>query len=405
MNKDLKNPGSSNPAPTLLVWSLIGIAVASAGVGVLKACEVLSMARTAEYGIIWNVGLNAAAWLIFGLAAGGLFWAIAWLLMQNYRLMENNRLATSLLAWAERNPFPASGGPAETPSGEASAARQADKESPADKNEPAIPLTSVDSYILRDIRDQLAEINANFLLTEDQLHLKRNRRQLELAEQLTAQIEQAIGVRDLIQAGQLLGRLRAEVPDDVRYAQLKEKIEQTHKQAQADEIQIATRRVEDLMAVGSFDKALASSEKLVLRHPSIRDAADLLERVRREATAFSGEQRKRLCGEIERHVEGRRWRQAVAAAQRLLQAYPDSGEAQLVNAQLPTMQANARLEDVRELRDKILDLIERRRFAEAAAMARDLIRQYHDTGAAEEFAKRLPKLDELARGPQQVAVK
>lgn len=391
---NLKNTGSTNPPPTFLVWSLIGIALASIGIGVLKACEVLSTASMYE-NRIWNIGLEAAAWLVFGLAAAGLFWAIAWLLMQNYRLMENNRLATSLLAWADRNQMPTSDSSETNGTGTPTAAE------PPPIEDPAMPSSAADLNILREIRDQLAEMNANFLLTDEQMQVKRNKRQLEQADRLITNIEQAIGSHSFNEATRLLERLAAEVPDDARCGQLKDKIEQARKQALEEEIKIAIYRVEDLMAVASFDKAQAAAEDLVLRFPSNREAADLLERVRREATAFSSEQRKRLCTEIERHVEGRRWRQAVAASQKLLQAYPDSGEAQLVNAQLPTMQANARLEDVRELRDKILDLIERRRFAEAASMARDLIRQYHDTAAAEEFAKRLPKLDELARGPQQ----
>ena len=65
---------------------------------------------------------------------------------------------------------------------------------------------------------------------------------------------------------------------------------------------------------------------------------------------------------------------------------------------LSTIQDNARLEEVRELRDQIRDLIERRRYADAIEYAQDLIQRFPDTKAAEELGRQMARLRELAGG-------
>ena len=88
---------------------------------------------------------------------------------------------------------------------------------------------------------------------------------------------------------------------------------------------------------------------------------------------------------------------ALAAAGELLEAYPDSPEAAEVRSTLRTLTDNARIEEVRELRDEIRDLLSRRRYAEALACARDLVRRFPTTAAAEELRSQMARLEELAR--------
>jgi outer membrane protein assembly factor BamD (BamD/ComL family) len=122
----------------------------------------------------------------------------------------------------------------------------------------------------------------------------------------------------------------------------------------------------------------------------------MLDRVRREGQAYRAEQRATMYQRIEQAAMRRRWREAVEAARAFLDAHGDSPEAEPVRLQMPTLEDNARLEAVRELRDRIRDLINRRRFAEAASLARELIERYPDTAAAEDLRGQLPRLDELA---------
>ncbi|KKK89020.1 hypothetical protein LCGC14_2737320, partial [marine sediment metagenome] len=65
--------------------------------------------------------------------------------------------------------------------------------------------------------------------------------------------------------------------------------------------------------------------------------------------------------------------------------YPDSPEATHLSAQMQTLRDNARIEEVRELRDQIRDMLERRRYAEAVKVAEEVMDRYPETQAAAEL--------------------
>ena len=177
---------------------------------------------------------------------------------------------------------------------------------------------------------------------------------------------------------------------------MKRRLDEARAEAKATDLRDTMRRTEDLMAVGDFAQALGAVRELVQRCPDSPEAAELLARVEREERAFTSEQRKRLYGRIEKSVQQRNWSAAVEAAEKLLEAYPDSSEAELVGAQMQTLRTNARIEGVRVLRDRIRDLIERRRYFEAVDLAQKVIREYPESAAAKDLRRQLPKLEERA---------
>ena len=79
-----------------------------------------------------------------------------------------------------------------------------------------------------------------------------------------------------------------------------------------------------------------------------------------------------------------------------LEAYPAGPEAESVRSQMETLRSNARIEEARELRDRILEMINRRRFSEALELARDLVGRFPDTAAAAELTRQMARLEELA---------
>ena len=69
---------------------------------------------------------------------------------------------------------------------------------------------------------------------------------------------------------------------------------------------------------------------------------------------------------------------------------------------METLKDNARIEEVRQLRDQIRDLIGRRRFAEAVRVSEELIRRFPDTQAANELRSQIDRLRaRAAEGAQQ----
>ena len=100
---------------------------------------------------------------------------------------------------------------------------------------------------------------------------------------------------------------------------------------------------------------------------------------------------------VELEAANRRWRSAAVAAQELLAAHPRSPQAEAVRAKLPTLRDNALLEEVREIRNQIRDLISRRRYPEALEVARDLVHRFPQTAVAEELRSQMARLEELAK--------
>jgi len=158
----------------------------------------------------------------------------------------------------------------------------------------------------------------------------------------------------------------------------------------------ARRQAEDLMAVANFGDAEAVARDLVESYPADEDARRLLEHVHREGRAFAMEQRRRLYDEVDRMAGSHRWRAAASAARRLLEDYPNSQEADLVAEKMSTLEENARMEEARELRDRIRDMLQRRRYAEAVTLAEDVLVRFSDTRMAAELRGQMDRLRQRA---------
>jgi|GEM_PF-2238467 len=152
------------------------------------------------------------------------------------------------------------------------------------------------------------------------------------------------------------------------------------------------KRIEDMMSVAQFARAEKLAQALLAAIPDNSDAEDLLDTVRRESSAFRSEQQSRLFGEFQRWTESRQWIKAMAVGQQLLDKYPASGEAQKVAASMSTVQKNAHFEEARALRDRIRNLIKRKRYSEAVEIADDLIHRFPSTQVAKQLRTLLPDL-------------
>jgi len=104
----------------------------------------------------------------------------------------------------------------------------------------------------------------------------------------------------------------------------------------------------------------------------------------------------RLYDEIDKHCLARRYAKALAGARRLMEAYPDTEEAEIVRSKLPTLEANACLEEARELRDEIRYLLRNGRYSKATHIAERVISQYPQTQAARDLRGKIGRLRELA---------
>lgn len=254
--------------------------------------------------------------------------------------------------------------------------------------------------LLQQILDQLAELNVNLLMTDEQRQAKHNQQVKAAMERLTDEIERAITHDQFSDATAHLNELARLAPDSPEIDRLRDRIAAARKAAEVQDVEDAILRSNDLMAVAAFEQAEKVAQALVARHPGSAEASALLGRVVREGRTFTDEQRRRMYADIQRHANARQWRKALVASQNLLEKHPNSVEADTVRVQLETLRDNARIEEVRELRDSIRDLIGRKRFVEAVTLAEDVIRRFPETTAAEELRSQLGRLQERAKAPE-----
>ena len=227
-------------------------------------------------------------------------------------------------------------------------------------------------------------------------HPKCSTLQEGLVDHIADAVEQFTRQGDLIAARRQLDYLRQQCADHPRYEGLHQQLIAAAGSVQGEDVQRESRRVRELMAIAAFGRAEGAAADLVALHPDSTEAQSLLATVQREAVAFHNERRTRLFSEIQRYAETRQWRRAMEAAQRLVSGHPDCPEAVDVRAMMPTLEENARIEKVREMRDQIQDMVRRRRFVEAASIAQEVIERFPQTQAARELREQLGRLREKA---------
>ncbi len=351
----------------MLLGVLTALSIVAPGAGVLGGIvRILTATGTESFGM--TVPLEAVGLVLAGCATGALLWGLAWMIRSGHDAAILQRRLISLLDRGE----PRLSGQGEGAPDDLAAA-------------------------IERLTEQIAEVDANVMLTPEQRDLKRSTRQARLAEDLVAKAVEGIEQKDFDGVEKLLRQLVNEVPDSDDHESLQQRLAEARTAAKAERVRSEIRRVEDLMAMAAFDQAGQIVGALADEYPDSEEIRALGDRVRREAETFAVDQRRRLYHEVEQFAERRQWRQALAAGTKLLEAYPTSPEAESVVAELPTLSENARIEEVRELRDTIGDLLERRRYAEAVAIAEDIVTQFPDTQAARQLGRQLARLKGLAR--------
>lgn len=256
-----------------------------------------------------------------------------------------------------------------------------------------------ESQVLEEILAEVKELNENILMTDEQRRAKAQLHHERLRRELIDDVQTALDAADFARAGRGLDTLEEKAPGDEHIEPLRKQLHDARQAARDEEVAAVTLRAIDLMATGAFDQATTEVLALAQRYPDEPAVTSLLDRVRREGRAFNDERRDRMYNEVVRLAEARRWRQALSVARRYVEAFPTGAGPDEVRAMLATMEGNARIEEVRELRDHIRDLIERRRYGEAIEYARDVIERFPDTRAAEELGRQMNRLRGLARSP------
>jgi len=238
----------------------------------------------------------------------------------------------------------------------------------------------------------LSEIMENTLLDEQEKAAKRQLAKRHRQQTLRREIEALIAAGKLREARERLEEFRARYADSEDLGPMEQKLTEALRHHEQAEIANVTEQVQRYMGLGLWERALETAQALAEQFPENPDAARLPEAVRLEQSANRRQEQQRLYREIEHLVGRKHWREALRAAETLLERHPESPEARALADQMDELRRNAAIVERREWEQRITEHIQTGRHREAYDLAVELMTKYPDSPQAEEIRKNLAQL-------------
>jgi outer membrane protein assembly factor BamD (BamD/ComL family) len=192
-------------------------------------------------------------------------------------------------------------------------------------------------------------------------------------------------------------RARVRYPSVTVWEALLNQIEQARAKFEQHDVETAEREVNDLVALSAWDRALNVVREVQRRHPDSERAAVLARRVQEGVDRAAAEERGRLMKEAQAATDKHEWVVALRLVERVMEKYPTSPEAHDLRLQLPTLKVNVEIQTRQRTESEIRLLVKQHRYVEAVRMAQDLIEQYPGSPQAKVLQSQLPKLQEMAQ--------
>lgn len=246
----------------------------------------------------------------------------------------------------------------------------------------------------------LREIAENSLLNDEQRRQKLQRRRDRARRETINRVEDLIRDGRFEQARKACNALVDRYGPDAGIDDLIHRVEQARATAEAEDIQVAKKRVADLVSLAAWENAEHVASALVSKYPNSQAARELRRSVDHERITYEEQQRRRLMNEIDRLIQRKQWREALETAEKLLQRFDGTPEADTVKPQLETLRANAEIQERQTLESQIKELIKRHRFAEAVELANKVIERYPTSPQADALRSQLPRLETKAAQAQ-----
>jgi tetratricopeptide (TPR) repeat protein len=378
----------TSSSPDMVVACLYIMAGLCAVCGALGAFWIILRGNSAENSSLVSIWMSGLGVLVIGFAGATMFWAMGWIVKQRHiTLIEQQKLLQRITSALQ------------TPLGDPHLPPPPSQSTPDITTLTSKSQSDLHKKLLDQILNQLTQLNTNVLLSSDQRTEKYQQVQENIIDQLSQQITDAIESEQFEDAEALTKRL-ADYADKSLVEVCRGKITDARQKIMQLLVEEQSQRLADLMAVSRFDEAVDLAKDLHGKFPSTPEVNTLLERVKREAQTFTQEQCHRLYAEIQSAGEARHWKAALTAAHKLMEEFPDSPQAKQTRAIMPTIVDNTRIEEVRELRTRIIDMMERRRYADALEMANHVIENYPETAAADELRNQIAHLRERSKTSQ-----
>ena len=245
----------------------------------------------------------------------------------------------------------------------------------------------------------LSEIMENTLLGDSEKAAKRQLAKKHRQQALRREIEALIKAGKYRDSNERLEEFRLRYADDPSVAELEAQLSEALRQHEHTEIANISEQVQRYMGLGLWERAMELARGLAEQFPENPEASRLPETVRIEQGAGQRQEQQRLYREIEHIVARKHWRQALRAAETLMENHPDSPEALRLRDQIEELRRNAAIAERKEWETRIAEHITTGRHREAYALAVELMEKYPDSPQADEIRKRLDQLKSRAGIP------
>jgi outer membrane protein assembly factor BamD (BamD/ComL family) len=240
----------------------------------------------------------------------------------------------------------------------------------------------------------LEEMKELSMLDDSQRKNKRQliaqRRKMSRLEEVAALLQQG----SWAQADAHLCLLESLHPGDADVLACRNQLDDARTMDQANEWEQLTGQVDDLLALSQYSQAIDCTNRFLQSHPAHSEAPQLIDRIREEQRRHIENTATRLYEEIKASVENRQWRTALDGIQKFLDRFPEHGRADKIRRQIRVIQKNAEIEERHENEDRLKELINARRFGEAADLSEDLLARFPNSPQAAYLSDLLPKLRE-----------
>ena len=235
------------------------------------------------------------------------------------------------------------------------------------------------------------------LLSEPERAARLKHESDELVQQLGHDIPALLREHNLQEAQQRLQRARRRFPSLAQWDALARQIEQARAQFETHDLEMATREVDDLAALGAWERAVDIVRTLRQRHPTSEKVAELTRRVALARDKATAEERARLMSQAQDATNRRQWGQALRLVETVITRFPGSAEAHELRIQLSTVRTNAEIQRRQEMEAQIRGLLKEHHFSDALRIANELIEQYPESPQAHALREQiLPRLEQRA---------
>lgn len=258
------------------------------------------------------------------------------------------------------------------------------------------PASDVQEGLTRQLVELAQELRDIAMLSEPERKQRAQVESTELVRRLEQEVPALLREHDWQEARLRVQRARQRFPALPNWDALDQQIEAARATIEAHDVEATTREVNDLAALGAWDRASEAVRHLQQRHPGSQKVTELARRIAVGRDKATAEERTRLMARAQEATNRRDWNEALRWVDAVLEKYPDSGEAADLRLQVPTLRTNAEIQARQQMETGIRDLIKEHHYAEALRRARELIERYPTSPQAAVLREQLPRLEQKA---------